>query len=941
MKPIRKPIGRLFWLAISLSLVMLWASVSTIETRFALNMVHADNGNDPVIETISPNIVSMEDSREVVIRGRNFGAETKITLEGLIINDIQIISSTEIHLNVPVDAVPGSRVLSVLTREGIAQHELNVLSKKAVNLEVGEITTIAGGSAFIGDGGAAVNANLNAPSKVILDANGNLFIADGRAQRIRRVDATTGIVTTVAGGGNSLANGVIATIAKLFPTCLAVDKDGNLFFGDQFTGTVRRVDAITKVVTTVAGRPTTGNQLPNGDGGSALNANLGVALKDIALDSDGNLFIAGANRVRKVNAQTGIISTVAGKGVLEFTGDGGLAINAGIPGITGLTLDETGNLFIVAGGRVRKVDVQTGIINTVAGNGQASLDFDSRDGKLATDISLFTDQDSDVVVDNTGNLYIGEYLFGRVVRIDKQTNTVKNVAIKPLSNDSGACQELLLTGSLATNNNNQLYVVESSGRVRQVDLINDNSINVIGNIKVNLRANNGGDGDLASKATLGRPVKVTVDRQNNIYLADFGNGFIRRIDGQSGIITTIAGKGIDLCGKSQETNNIPALQAAIKPISLATDRLGNLFFSDNFQIKRVDVNSGVIITVAGRNPKTEEEAEMFTGDGGPATQALLGDIEGLAINDSGDLYIAALRNGSIGSVRKVDAQTGNISTIAGNGKSFSGDGGPATQAGISPLDIALDGKGNILIFDLDANNTSRIRRIDTRGIIETVAGNVAGQSFSGANGPAKSAGLGMVRSVTADTDGNIYIGAVALSRNEVANGAIPRALPRVWRVDAQSGLISILIDSLEGAYTGDGFNFNTASLVGYQDNGAVDLELDNLGNLLVLNSNDGSVAALRLVKLSNNSEVVSPVKISGFSLGKGSLNFTGQGFGTIGATAVINGIDVSSRIIGQSDDTLKLKGNRKKLNINRALNVITITNNRGEVGTYRFAYSKF
>ena len=204
-----------------------------------------------------------------------------------------------------------------------------------------------GTESFSGDGGLATNASLAFPSSVAVDAAGNVFIADTFNERIRRVDAATGIITTVAGNGTAGygGDGSAATGANLNdPIGVAVDSVGNVFIADTFNQRIRRVDAATGTMSTVAGSGTFGF---GGDGGLATNASLSRPT-GAALDSAGNLFIADQSnqRVRRVDAATGIMTTVAGDGTFGYTGDGGLATDACLKNPAGVALDSAGNLFI-------------------------------------------------------------------------------------------------------------------------------------------------------------------------------------------------------------------------------------------------------------------------------------------------------------------------------------------------------------------------------------------------------------------------------------------------------------------------------------------------------------------------------------------------------------------------------------------------------------------
>ncbi len=230
-----------------------------------------------------------------------------------------------------------------------------------VSAATGLISTFAGsgGTGTGGDGGPATAAQFISPAAVALDGNGNVFIADQLANRVRRVDASTGIITTFAGTGVNTFNGdnIPATSANLTtPDALAIDSAGNVFIGEYGAFRVRRVDAATGIITTVAGSGTFGFA---GDGGPATSANLG-GVAALALDSSGTLFIADYtnSRVRRVSG--GTITTIAGTGSSLFSGDGGPATSAGIASVTGLAVDGAGELFVSAY-NTNRVRVVTGL----------------------------------------------------------------------------------------------------------------------------------------------------------------------------------------------------------------------------------------------------------------------------------------------------------------------------------------------------------------------------------------------------------------------------------------------------------------------------------------------------------------------------------------------------------------------------------------------------
>ena len=280
----------------------------------------------------------------------------------------------------------------------------------------------------LGDGGPATSASLNGPFGVALDGLGNGFIADTSNQRIRRVDAATGIITTVAGDGfgGSSGDGGPATSARLFhPTGVALDGTGNLFIADLGNHRIRKVDT-SGIITTVAGDGFGGF---SGYGGPATSASLNLP-HGVALDGAGNLFIADQfkHRIRKVDT-SGIITTVAGNGSATFPGDGGPATSARLFHPTGVALDGAGNLFIAdsSNHRVRKVDT-SGIITTVAGNG--SFGF-SGDGGPATSARLGSP--SGVALDSSGNLFIVDLFNDRIRKVGSPNPPAVSLSITDLT----------------------------------------------------------------------------------------------------------------------------------------------------------------------------------------------------------------------------------------------------------------------------------------------------------------------------------------------------------------------------------------------------------------------------------------------------------------------------------------------------------------------------
>ncbi len=286
----------------------------------------------------------------------------------------------------------------------------------------GIITTVAGNGVqgFAGDGGLATSAELDSPAGLALDAAGDLYIADSHNQRVREVNAATGIIATIAGTGAAgfSGDGGMATAARLdLPTALALDTAGNLYVADTNNHRVRRIAAATGAITTVAGN---GVEAFTGDNGPATSASIDSP-NGLALDAAGNLYIADTHngRVREVSAASGLISTVAGAGVVggnvqSFGGDGGAATAAGLALPRGLTMDAAGNLYFAdsANHRIRRIS-PSGTITTVAGQGTETFAGDS-----APAVSASLDSPRSVAVSPAGLLTLADSGNQRVRQLD-------------------------------------------------------------------------------------------------------------------------------------------------------------------------------------------------------------------------------------------------------------------------------------------------------------------------------------------------------------------------------------------------------------------------------------------------------------------------------------------------------------------------------------------
>jgi sugar lactone lactonase YvrE len=333
----------------------------------------------------------------------------------------------------------------------------------------GTISCVAGRgpSGSGGDGGPASAAELGRWLTIAVDAAGNVFIADLFAHRVRRVDAATGIISLIAGSGERgfVGDGGPALTARLGRVQgIAVDRQGNVFVADTENRRVRRVDASTARIETVAGNGDVGFPwLPNGDGGLATQAAIQKPTA-LAVDGEGRLFIGGwfSARVRSVEPVRGRIGTVAGTGVPGFGGEDQPAARTPIERLVQLASDAAGNLFVAEtdAHRVRRIDVASGRIVTVAGTGRPGF---SGDGGDATRALLA--EPSGIAVDPQGNLYIADRGNHRIRRVEARTGRITTVA----GNGKGDC---LGRGgpALATAICPDALAVDRSGRLYFTDL---------------------------------------------------------------------------------------------------------------------------------------------------------------------------------------------------------------------------------------------------------------------------------------------------------------------------------------------------------------------------------------------------------------------------------------------------------------------------------------
>jgi sugar lactone lactonase YvrE len=636
------------------------------------------------------------------------------------------------------------------------------------------------------------------------DTDGNLYIADSQNHRVRMV-TRQGVVRTIAGTGvaGSSGDGGPATEASLqLPVDLAFDATGNLYVVEALGHRIRKITPGGQISTIVG----TGARGYVGDGGPATEAALDTP-QGIALDMSGNLYIAdtGNRRVRRVDA-SGRITTVAGNGKDGSSGDGGPATEAQLSEPASVTLDAAGNLFLADSWahRIRKVTPQ-GRISTVAGTGARGY---TGDGGPATEARL--SGPACVRVDAAGNLLVADRFNNSVRKIspDGRITTIAGNgyygAVGDGNGDGGPATAAMMQWpqGVAIAPDGTLYVADTgANRIRRVTT----GGNIEAAVGIRLPAFNG-DGIAATRAVLRYPFGLAVDSSGALYIADTIQHRIRKVS-PDGRIQTVAGTG--QFGYSGDGG--PAAQARLaSPHHVAFDQAGNLYIADtyNHRIRKVSPG-GAISTIAGTGQSG------FSGDGGPATDARLNYPFALALDRSGNLYVADKDNHRVRRIGK----DGKISTLAGTGVAgFSGDGGPAARAQLdTPSGVAVDEAGNVYIAD---TNNNRIRKVFPSGVIVTIAG-TGRFGYSGDGGPATSARLAFPTGIALDADGNLYVA-------DYLNRRVRRLSP--------DGIITTVAGDGHGGYSGDG-GWAAAAELDYPHGVAIDaagyLYIGDVGSHLV------------------------------------------------------------------------------------------------------------
>ncbi len=657
---------------------------------------------------------------------------------------------------------------------------------REINVKTGIITTVvgsasnSGASGYSGDGSQANSSSvkLDEPTDVVFDSANNAYIVDFGNKVIREVNASTGVIETIVGGSNNAAASTSATAPSWpasatgtglgSPTKIAIDSYGNLYFADTGESVIYFYDATAQTITPIAGEygyagtpggsytVCSNNTDSAGDGCPALQALFyqGSSALGVAIDGLNNLYISDPvdERIRKVSTNLNFASTAnggslaqtveihftvgdtaaAGNGIVVGTSQGDFTASAS-PSCT-TNSDNTANCttqvkfsplypgmrgapLAVTGAHTHRNFPLTGVGQTALTGvdpGTVSLRGSGLSGPLGA------------AVDAGGNLYIADTGNNRVVEISAQNQQQTVIAGTGTAGDTGnggpaAAAELNAPTAVAISAAGYIYIADTGNNVvRVIDPATSDIATFAGGATSVCTSAGDTEGDVcpATQAILSSPSGLAVDLIGNVYIADTGHNLIRRVDQVSGYINLDAGGASTVCSAAADSwgDNCPPLQATFKaPHGLALDASGNLYVADtaNNEAREINLGAGTIAAAAGNGVAT------FSGDNDTATSASLNAPQALAVDGAGDIYIADTGNDA---VRVVSASTLDISTLIGTGGTagLAGGSGPATQLELSsPGGIALDARGDVYASDT-ANNRALY---DNRNLADLAFGN--------------------------------------------------------------------------------------------------------------------------------------------------------------------------------------------------------------------------
>ena len=606
---------------------------------------------------------------------------------------------------------------------GLVWLAFTVPTVRAQNYQWTNFAGMAGGSGNVDGAGAA--ARFFTPSSVAVDGSGNVYVADTGNHTIRKM-TPAGVVSTLAGlagitgGGDGTGN--IARFNQ--PSGVAVDGGGNVYVADAGNHAIRKVTPA-GVVTTLAGQALTSGSSDGVGKDARFYFPTGVAV-----DGSGNVYVADQNNntIRKVTPG-GVVTTLAGLAAGGPGSNDGTGSAAQFDTPTSVAVDGSGNVYVADTDNqtIRKV-TPAGVVTTLAGQPGS---FGSSDGTGSAAQFSFP---CGVAVDSSGNVYVADqynYSIRKVTPSGVVSTLAGNPAIQGSSDGTGSAARFDQPFGVAVDSSGNVYVADSANHtIRKVTPAG--GVTTLAGLAGNAGSSNG----TGSTARFYSPTGVAVDGSSNVYVADTNNHTIRKVTPAGGV-TTLAG----LAGNAGSSNGTGSAARFNNPTGVAVDGSGNVYVEDQGnQIIRKVTAAGVVTTLAGLTGSSGSSD-------GTGTAARFNNPTGVAVDSSGNLYVADTNNSTI---RKVTSG-GVVSTVAGmagiNGNT-KGTGGTARFN--FPMGVAVDSSGIIYVAD---TNNNQICFIKPTGEVRLMAGNDPGSS----DGNGTSAHFNAPAGVAVDGSGYLYI----------------------------------------------------------------------------------------------------------------------------------------------------------------------------------------
>jgi hypothetical protein len=581
---------------------------------------------------------------------------------------------------------------------------LNHVIRKMV-VATGAVSTLAGTAGMPGSvDGTGAAARFRSPWGLTSDGAGNLYVADTQNDTIRKIAIGTGVVTTFAGTARMYGNTDATGAAARFGNPFSITSDGtNLYVTDTGNNTIRQIVIASAVVTTLAGSLTGLNGYMDATGTAALfDGPIGIAT------SVGNVYVADSNNVviRQIVISSGVVTTIAGTAAMGGSADGtGAAARFGYP--WDMTTDGT-NLYVTDNGNanIRQIVVATAAVTTLAGVAGVTGGADGigAGAQFSGPQGLTFDGAGNLFVDDAGNNDVR-----KVVIASRAVTTVASISTTGAVDATGANASFNHEFAAASDGAGNLFIADGGNDTIRKIVLATGAVTTLAGL-----ANVGGSADgTGAAARFSFPSGLAVD-SGNLYVADDGNGTVRKVVISSGVVTTVAGNPA-MAGSMDGIGSIATFNGIV---GLTSDGVGNLYATDvnNCTIRKIVIASGLVSTLAG----TAGTCGAMDGTGA-AAQFTNSDYGIASDGPGGNLYVA---DGFNQVIRKIVISSAVVTTFAGTfGMTGSTDGTGAAARFNFPNGISFDGAGNLFVGDY-RNSTLR-KIVISSGVVTTVAG-VAG-----------------------------------------------------------------------------------------------------------------------------------------------------------------------------------------------------------------------